>query len=87
MHTKINTQQNDSNFLTHDTWSKTSLGMQHTHLDLIGILSYVFSKKIKYISRINIYDNHKIVIKSKKLYFGIKRQHAEVGHQNLIIFT
>jgi hypothetical protein len=61
--------------------------MQHIHLELIGILSYVFSKKIKYISRINISDNHKIVIMSPEVYFGIKRQHAEVGHQNLINFT
>jgi hypothetical protein len=73
MHTKINTQQNDPNFLTHDTWPKTSLGMQHTHLELIGILIYVFSNKIKYISRINISDNHKIVIKSPEVYFGMKR--------------
>jgi hypothetical protein len=28
MHTKINTQQNDPNFLIHAIWSKTSLGMQ-----------------------------------------------------------
>jgi hypothetical protein len=35
MHTKINTHQNDPNFLTHDIWSKTDLGMQHTHLELL----------------------------------------------------
>jgi hypothetical protein len=39
-------------------------------------LSYVFSKKIKHISGINISDNHKIVINSQEVYFGTKRQHA-----------
>jgi hypothetical protein len=86
MHTKINTHQNDPNFLTHVIWSKTSPGMQHIHLELLLILSYVFSKKIKHISRINIYDNHKIVINSPEVYFGITRQHAEVGHKIIIIF-
>jgi hypothetical protein len=33
MHTKLNTQQTDSNFLTHDPWPKTNLGMQHIHLE------------------------------------------------------
>jgi hypothetical protein len=64
MHTKINTHQNDSNFLTHDLRSKTKLGMQHIHLELLWILSYVFAKKIKHISRINISDNYTIVINS-----------------------
>jgi hypothetical protein len=50
-------------------------------------LSYVFSKKSKHISRINIYDNHKIVFNSPKVYFHITRQHAEVGHKNKIIFV
>jgi hypothetical protein len=49
-------------------------------------LSYVFSKKIKHISRINIFDNYRIVINSPEVYYGITRQHAEVGHKNLIIF-
>jgi hypothetical protein len=49
-------------------------------------LSYVISKKIKHISRINISDNHKIVINSPEVYFGIARQHTEVGHKNLSIF-
>jgi hypothetical protein len=49
-------------------------------------LSYLISKKIKHISRINISDNHKIVINSTEVYFGITRQHAEVGHKNIIIF-
>jgi hypothetical protein len=49
-------------------------------------LSYVFSKKIKHISRINISDKHKIVSKSPEVNFGITRQHAGVGHKNTIIF-
>jgi hypothetical protein len=73
MHTKINTHQNDSNFLTHDIWSKPKLGMQHIHLELLWILSYVFRKKNKDISRINISGKYKIVINSPKVHFGIKR--------------
>jgi hypothetical protein len=49
-------------------------------------LSYAFSKKIKLISRINISDNHKIEINSTEVYFGIKREHAKVGHKNIITF-
>jgi hypothetical protein len=60
--------------------------MQHIHLELLQILSYVFSKKIKHILRINISDNHKIVIKSPEVNFGITRQHAGVGHKNINIF-
>jgi hypothetical protein len=30
---------------------------------------------------------YKIVINSPEVYFGIARQHAEVGHKNLIIFS
>jgi hypothetical protein len=37
--------------------------------------------KNKHISRINISDNYKIVIYLPKVHFGIKRQHAEVGHK------
>jgi hypothetical protein len=85
MHTKIYNHQNDPNFLTHVIWSKTSLWMQHIHLELLAILSYVFSKKIKHISRINISNNHKIVINSPEVYFGITRQHEEVGHKKIII--
>jgi hypothetical protein len=64
MHTKIITQQNDPNFPTHVIWSKTSLVVQHIHLELLWNLSYVFSKKIKHNSRINISGNYKIVINS-----------------------
>jgi hypothetical protein len=45
MHIKINTHQNDSNFLTHGLWSKTKLGMQQKHLELLEILSYAITKK------------------------------------------
>jgi hypothetical protein len=30
---------------------------------------------------------YKIVINSPEVHLGIKRQHAEVGHKNLIIFS
>jgi hypothetical protein len=86
MHTKINTQQNEPNLLTHVIWFKTSLVVQHIHLELLWNLSYVFSKKNKHNSRINIYGNYKIVINSPEVCFGIKIQHAEVGCKNLIIF-
>jgi hypothetical protein len=87
MHTKINIPQNDPNFLTHVTWSKTSLVMQHIHLELIWNLSYAFSKKNKHNSRITISVNYKIVINSPEVCFGIKRQCAQVGCKNLIIFS
>jgi hypothetical protein len=32
-------------------------------------------------------SNLKIVINSPEVYFGIQREHAEVGHKNLIIFS
>jgi hypothetical protein len=60
--------------------------MQHIHLKLLLILSCVFSKKIKHISRINISINPKIVTNSPEVYFGITRQHAKVGHKSIIIF-
>jgi hypothetical protein len=73
MHTKINTHQNDPNFLTHVIWSKTYLGMQHIHLELLWNLTYAFTKKNKHNSRINIYVNYKIVINSPEVCFGISR--------------
>jgi hypothetical protein len=87
MHTKINTHQIYRNFLTPDLWSKTRLEMQHKHLELLWILTYAIIKKNKHISRINISDNYKIVINSPYVYFGMTRQHAEVGHKTLIIFS
>jgi hypothetical protein len=86
MHIKINTHQNDSNFLTHSLWSKTKLGMQHIHLEVLYIFRYAFSKKIKHISRINISDKYIIVVNSLEVHFGIKRSPTKVEHTNLIIF-
>jgi hypothetical protein len=87
MHTKINSQQNDPNFLTHVIWSKNSLGMQHIHLELLWNLTYAITKENKHNSRINISDNYKIVINSPELCFGKTRQYAKVGCKNLIIFS
>jgi hypothetical protein len=87
MHTKIDTQQKDPNFFTHAIWSKTNLGMQHKHLKLLWNLTYAITKKNKHNSRINICGNYKIVINSPEVCFGIKRQYAEVGCKNLIIFS
>jgi hypothetical protein len=61
--------------------------MQHIHLELLYILTYVFTNKNKHISRINIFDNYKIVIHSPEMHFGRKRLHAEVEHKNLFIFS
>jgi hypothetical protein len=87
MHTKIITQQNHPNFLSHVTWLKTSLVVQHIHLELIWNLSYAISKKNKHNSRINIFGNFQIVINSPEVCFGIKRQCAKVGCKNLISFS
>jgi hypothetical protein len=38
-------------------------------------------------SRINVSDDHKIVINSPEVYFSTTRKHAEVGHINIIIFS
>jgi hypothetical protein len=87
MHTKINTHPNDPNFITHVIWSKTNLGMQHIHLELLWNLTYAFTKKNKNNSRINIYGNYKIVINSPEVCFGLTRQYAKVGCKNLNIFS
>jgi hypothetical protein len=50
-------------------------------------LTYAITKKNKHISRINIFDNYKIVINLPEARFGINGQNAEVGHKNLIIFS
>jgi hypothetical protein len=86
MHTKIITQQTDPNFLPHVTWLKTSLVVQHIHLELLWNLSYEFLKKIKPNSRIITSSNYKIVINSPEVCFCIKRQCAKVGCKTLIIF-
>jgi hypothetical protein len=87
MHTKINTHQNDPNFLTHAIWSKTSLGVQHIHLELLWKLSYVYSNKIKHNSRINISSDYKIVINSPEVCLWITRQYENVGCKNLNMFS
>jgi hypothetical protein len=61
--------------------------MQHIHLELLGILSYAFTETFKHISRINISGNYKMVINSQRVHFDIKRQHAQVGCKNLIVFS
>jgi hypothetical protein len=48
-------------------------------------LTYTITKENKHKSRINISGNYKIMIYSPEVYFGIPRQHAEVGHKNIII--
>jgi hypothetical protein len=40
-----------------------------------------------HILRINNSDHAKIVVKSPEVQLGITRQHAEVGHKNIIIFS
>jgi hypothetical protein len=40
-----------------------------------------------HILRINIFDHLKIVINSLEVYLGITRQHAQVGHKTIIIFS
>jgi hypothetical protein len=87
MHTKIITQQNDPNFLTHVIWLKTSLVVQHLHLELLGNLSYAISKKNKQNSRINASGNNKIVINSPEVCFGITRQCAQVELKNINSFS
>jgi hypothetical protein len=87
MHTKINTQQNDPNFLTHVIWLKTSLVVQHIYLELFWNLSYEFLKKIKHNSRIIISIIHKILINSPEACFDITRQCAQVELKNINIFS
>jgi hypothetical protein len=86
MHIKIKKHQNDSNFLTHGLWSKPKLGMQHIHLELLYILTYAFTKKIRYISRINISVKHKFMINSREVGVFIKMLYLEVEHKKIFIF-
>jgi hypothetical protein len=72
MHTKIITQQKDPNFLTHVIWSKTSLVVQHIHLELLWNLSYEILKRNKHNSRIHISVNYKIVTNSPEVCFEIE---------------
>jgi hypothetical protein len=87
MHRKIINHQNDPNFLTHVTWFKSSLVVQHIHLELLWNLSYAILKKNKNNSRIIISVVYKIFINLPQMCFGIKRQCAKVGCKNLIMFS
>jgi hypothetical protein len=40
-----------------------------------------------HLSRINISDHPKIMINSLEVCFGITRQHEQVGHKNINIFS
>jgi hypothetical protein len=84
---KIITPQNNPNFLTHVIWFKTSLVVQHIHLELLWNLSYEILKKTKHNSRINIFVNYKIVINSPEVFFDITRQCAQVELKNINIFS
>jgi hypothetical protein len=86
MHTKIITQQNDPNFLTHVMWLKTSLVAQYIYLELLWNLSYEFLKKIKHNSKNIISGIYTIVINSTEVCFGMKRQCAEIELRNINIF-
>jgi hypothetical protein len=61
--------------------------MQHIHLELLWILGYANTLKIKHISRINIFDNYKILINLPEVHLGIKASHAEVEHKNINMFS
>jgi 3-methyladenine DNA glycosylase Mpg len=37
--------------------------------------------------RINISDHPKIMLNSPEVFFGLTRQHAQVGHKNINIFS
>jgi hypothetical protein len=49
-------------------------------------LTYAITKENKHISRTNISDDYKSMINPPEVYFGIQREHAELGQKNLIIF-
>jgi hypothetical protein len=40
-----------------------------------------------HLTRINISGHPKLVINSPEVYLGITRQHTQVGHKNLNIFS
>jgi hypothetical protein len=87
MHTKIITHKNDPNFLKTVIWFKSSLVVQHIHLELLWNLSYEILKKIKHNSRIIISVIYKIVINSPEVCFGMTRQCAQVELKNISIFS
>jgi hypothetical protein len=46
--------------------------MQHIHLELLWILNYAITKKNNHISKINIFDNYKIVINSRDVHLAFQ---------------
>jgi hypothetical protein len=50
-------------------------------------LTYAITNKNKHKSGINISGNFEIVINLPEVCFGIKRQYAKVGCQNIISFS
>jgi hypothetical protein len=87
MHTKLNRHQNDPISLIHALWSKTSLRDQQVHLKTLLILLHKFTNEIMHKLRIIISDKPKIMINSLEVCFDITRQHAQVGHKNINIFS
>jgi hypothetical protein len=87
MHTKIITQHTGPNFLTHVIWFKTSLVVQHIHLELLWNLSYEILKKNKHNLRIIISGFYKIVINLPEVCFRMKRQYAQVELKNVNIVS
>jgi hypothetical protein len=87
MHTKIITHQNDPKFLTHVIWVKTSLGVQHIHLELVRNLSYEILRKNKHNSRIIISIIYKIVLNSPEVCFGMEKQCTQVELKNINILS
>jgi hypothetical protein len=61
--------------------------MQHIHLDLLQILSYAFTKKIRHISRINISVEHKIMVNSPEVGLCITRLYPKVEHKKIFSFS
>jgi hypothetical protein len=51
------------------------------------MLCYAITFKTKHISRINISGRYKIMINSLVVHLDIQRQHVEVEHKNLILFS
>jgi hypothetical protein len=56
--------------------------MQNIHLELLNILSDAFTKKIRYISRINISGKHKIMVNSPEVQLGMTRSHEDFDTKN-----
>jgi hypothetical protein len=61
--------------------------MQHIQLELLKILRYAFTTKIRNISRINISGKHKFMVNAAGLALCIKRLYPEVEQKNIFIFS